>query len=124
MSTRPPKNPEREERIQMEIIVDAYGPEEQAVGWYCYLEDALGFPFSAQCTLERSTSPLRKGEKLEVTGMAAQDDCETEMFVTVLWNKRTLAVPLGQLTPTPSTDEETQQAIADWHYWLEQGREF
>lgn len=108
----------------MEIIVDAYGPEEQAVGWYCYLENELGFPFSAQCTLERSTSPLKKGEKLEVTGMAAQDDCESEMFVTVRWNRRTLAVPLGQLTPTLSTDEATREAIADWHYWLEQGREF
>ena len=83
MSKRPPENAEREERIQMEIVVDAYGPEEQAVGWYCYLEDALAFPFSAECTLERSTSPLEKGEKLEVIGMAAQKDCETEMFVTV-----------------------------------------
>ena len=27
----------REERISMEIIVDAYGPEEQAMGWYYYL---------------------------------------------------------------------------------------
>lgn len=26
-----------EERIEMEIIVDAYGPEEQAMGWYYYL---------------------------------------------------------------------------------------
>jgi hypothetical protein len=31
---RPAKDDEREERIQMEIIVDAYGPEEQALGWY------------------------------------------------------------------------------------------
>ncbi len=34
---------EREERITMEIIVDAYGPEEQAMGWYYYLYlDAKG----------------------------------------------------------------------------------
>ncbi len=31
--TRPAKDDEREERIHMEIIVDAYGPEEQALGW-------------------------------------------------------------------------------------------
>ena len=108
----------------MQIVVDAYGPEEQAAGWYCHLENELGFPFSAQCSAERSTSPLEKGGKLEVTGMAAQDDCETEMLVTVRWNKRTLAVPLGQITPIPSTDEGTKQAIADWHYWLEQGYRF
>ena len=28
---------EREERITMEIIVDAYDAEEQAMGWYYYL---------------------------------------------------------------------------------------
>ena len=29
-----PENSEREERIAMEIIVDAYGPGEQTLGWY------------------------------------------------------------------------------------------
>ena len=30
-------NRAREERIEMEVVVDAYGPEERAMGWYCYL---------------------------------------------------------------------------------------
>ena len=30
-----PRDDEREERITDEIIVDCYGPEEQAMGWYC-----------------------------------------------------------------------------------------
>ena len=34
------KNKEREERIKMEIIVDAYGPEEKAISWYYYLDEA------------------------------------------------------------------------------------
>ena len=33
------KDEEREERLHMEIIVDAYGPEEQAISWYYYLEE-------------------------------------------------------------------------------------
>ena len=33
------QNKDREKRITMEIIVDAYGPEEQAMGWYYYLEE-------------------------------------------------------------------------------------
>jgi hypothetical protein len=39
------RDPEREHRIRMEIIVDANGPEEQAMGWYYYLslgEGAFG----------------------------------------------------------------------------------
>ncbi len=50
------KNAQREHRITDEIIVDAYGPEEQAMGWYYYLED-----------------------------------------------------------------KDTKEAIADWHYWVDQG---
>ena len=33
----------REERIDNEVVVDAYGPEERAMGWYNYLEDKLIF---------------------------------------------------------------------------------
>jgi hypothetical protein len=43
------QNKDREQRIALEIIVDAYGPEEQAMGWYYYLEDKLQFPFTAVC---------------------------------------------------------------------------
>jgi len=35
------KNSERENRIAQEIIVDTYGPEEQAMGWYYYLKEKL-----------------------------------------------------------------------------------
>ena len=42
------RDEERERRISMEIVVDAYGPEEQAMGWYYSLEDRLGFPFCGQ----------------------------------------------------------------------------
>jgi len=58
------KNAERENRIAEEIIIDAYGPEEQAMGWYYYLEDKLCFPFLATCIAERAISPLRKGDEV------------------------------------------------------------
>jgi hypothetical protein len=43
--TKPTQNKDREERIAMEIVVDAHGPEEQAMGWYYYLADELQFPY-------------------------------------------------------------------------------
>jgi hypothetical protein len=39
------RDEEREQRITMEIVVDAYTPQEQAMGWYYSLEDRLHFPF-------------------------------------------------------------------------------
>ena len=59
------KNSSREERIDYEIVVDAYGPEERAMGWYYYLEDKLCFPFRAKCTVSQVVSPLKKGETVE-----------------------------------------------------------
>lgn len=120
--TRPPGDDEREERISMEIVVDAYGPEEQAMGWYYYLDDNLQYPFKARCISQRSISPLEPGDEVEVVGMPSEDECEHEMFVEIRWKSRKLAVPLSQLEGT-EVDEQTQQAIEDWHYWVNQGYE-
>lgn len=113
---------EREERIQNEIIVDAYGPEEQALGWHAYLSDKLQFPFSARCVVRREISPLEPGEEVEVVGMASDEVCMHEMFVLIRWKRRQLAVPLMQMEGV-QVDEETRQAIEDWHYWVKQGYE-
>ena len=114
------KDEEREHRIVMEIVVDAYGPEEQALGWYYYLEDELQFPFKAQCIRERHISPLRVGEEVEVLGMVPEDDCMHEMVVEISWGGRTLGVPLSQLEGI-GVDSQTQEAIEDWHYWVARG---
>ncbi|MDD5095668.1 MAG: calcium-binding protein [Dehalococcoidia bacterium] len=116
------KDQEREERIAMEAIVDAYGPEEQAMGWYYYLADKINFPFKARCVKTRHTSPLKVGEEINVVRMAAEDDCSHEMFVEIRWSGKRLAIPLAQIEPI-ETDDETQEAIEDWHYWMAQGYE-
>ena len=114
------KDEEREYRITMEAIVDCYGPTEQAMGWYYYLEDRLSFPFKARCVEERLVSPLREGEEVEVVSMADEDDCESEMFVVLAWMGRRLGVPLVQLVGV-EVDDVTEEAIGDWHYWMGRG---
>src|SRR5690348_204759 len=116
----PAKGDEREERIHMEIIVDAYGPEEQALGWYYYLEGTLQFPFTARCIARRVSSPLEVGDEVEVVGMPSEGECEHDMVVLIRWRPHELAVPLRQLKGS-HLDEQTQQAIEDWHYWVNQG---
>ena len=111
----------REDRIEMEIVVDAYGPEERAMGWYYYLEDKLSFPFTAHCTAQRAVSPLMKGDEVEVRGMAPEDECQHEMFVMIRWDRKEgLAVPLAQLKAVGEADDATRQAVADWLYWVQQ----
>ncbi|MBV9617195.1 MAG: calcium-binding protein [Ktedonobacteraceae bacterium] len=121
--SRSAKDEEREERIQMEIIVDAYGADERALGWYTHLSDTIEFPFIARCVALRITSPLEVGENVKVVGMAPDEECMHDMLVVIPWKRRKLAVPLSQLEGV-NLDEETQQAIADWHYWVKQGYEW
>lgn len=110
----------REERIYMEIVVDAYDPQERAMGWYNYLESTLRFPFLAHCVSERMISPLHVGDEVEAISMPPEEECEHEMFVTIQWEERGLAVPLAQLQPIHA-DTQTREAVDDWLYWVRMG---
>ena len=122
MKTRA-EEPEREERIRNEATVDAYSPEEQAMGWYYYLEETLSFPFIAQCRARRAISPLQEGDEVDVIDMAPEAECEREMFVMIRWEKEGLGVPLSQLAIVHA-NQEVRQAVEDWHYWVERGYQF
>jgi calcium binding protein len=121
---RPSENKDREDRIIDEIVVDAYGEEERAMGWYYYAADAITFPFKARCAIKCASSPLRIGDTVEVASMASEDDCMHELMVLITWKDENLAVPLVQLKPSPASTDLTRQAVADWHYWVARGYRF
>ena len=120
LMAKPRKNSTREQRIEDEIVVDAYGPEERAMGWYYYLKDKIHFPFRARCAASKVVSPLKKGETVEVLKLAPEEACTGDMLVLIRWGDRKVAVPLSQLTAIEE-NESTDQAIADWQYWVAQG---
>lgn len=117
------QDPERENRISMEVVVDAYGGAERAMGWFGYLQERLKFPFTAKCITRRAISPLAVGDEVEVIAMAPCDECMHDMFVMIRWKHDGLGVPLSQLETT-SSSAETRTSIADWHYWVGQGYTF
>jgi hypothetical protein len=111
----------REERIQMEIVVDCYNESERYSGWICYLEEKLEFPFRARCIATRKVSPLKSGEKVEILSMLDEGwDEPSEIFVLARWRGRELGLPLVQLEGIEVSDH-TAQAIADWRYWCARG---
>lgn len=116
-------NEVREDRIIMSVVVDAYDEMERAMGWYYYLEDSLNFPFEAQWSNSSSDS----GTKVRVVGMPPEDECMEDMLVEVAYQEDgvedVLTVSLGEIQPLIK-DAATQEAIADWHYWLARGYEF
>jgi len=117
------ENAAREERIAMEIVVDAYDSEERAMGWYYYLEDKISFPFSAECIAVDKRTPLELRERMTVMQMSSENYCEYDMYVDISWNGKVLAIPLIQVQPL-DVDGDTREAIDDWHYWKKQGYEF
>jgi hypothetical protein len=128
--TKPEEDEAREERIIMEIIVDTYGPDERAAGWYCYLDDVISYAsdaIEARCIRERAISPLQVGDDVEILRMAPQKECACDMFVMIRWGlpngERGLGVPLSQLEVTHA-GEDVRQAVEDWHYWVDRGYEF
>lgn len=116
------KNEAREERIRNRVIVDAYTPEEQVIGWHTYLGDKIRFPFQATCIEEITTSPLKEDEKVLVSGMVPENEVSGGMFVTVEWEGREMGVPLEQLEPIDA-DKASEEAIRDWHYWKARGHQ-
>jgi hypothetical protein len=60
---RPPRDEEREQRITMDIVVDAYTPDEQAMGWH-YCEGEQG-----RCARRRP----RPGLTLGTSGVLPSD---------------------------------------------------
>jgi len=61
--TKDKRNAVCEKRITMEIVVNIYESEEQAMGWYyyLYLQDIVQFPFTATCITKWRISRLKKG---------------------------------------------------------------
>jgi hypothetical protein len=101
----------RERRIEQEIVVDAYTSDERAIGWHCYLDDKLGFPFKAKCIAAREISPLKKGEVVEVLGMAPADDCMREMFVR--WRRsQSSSRKRSRPRPQPGSHQRRRRAAA------------
>ena len=113
--SRPKLNRRREQRLENEILIDSYTPDERAMSWYYYLEGKLRFPFLATCMKSRAISPFRVGESLSITGLAPEDDCLHEIIVMTEWKGRALGVALAQLTAS-HVDPDTKEGIEDWHY--------
>ena len=114
------KDAAREPRIHRDSIAEAAGPEEHATSWYTARAATLQVPVPATCTARRAVSPLEPGEECDVVGIAPEEECPHAMFVLLRWRPHELAVPLHQGDGI-QVEEDTQQALEDWHYWVERG---
>jgi hypothetical protein len=119
-------DPIRENRIDYEIVVDAYDEGERAMGWYCHLQDKISFPFLATWSKKNTKTGAIADKKVEVLGMASDEDCESNMYVEVAYiveKDDTFTAKLSDIKAI-NPDPETEEAIADWKYWVDMGYGF
>ena len=112
----------RENRIANEAVVDAYEEEEIAMGWYYYLQERLDFPFKAKWGSSHDRDRI-----VTVLEMSPEDECLDDMLVEVLYREGDLedvfSARLAEIQPL-DIDRPTEEAIADWHYWVRRGYGF
>lgn len=111
----------REQRIAR-LLSGAQDEYARISAWYGYLEEHVRFPFAATC--RPGAAALGLPPEVEVIDLACVDDWEEEARVTLGGDKDGVDVPLAQLTPSEGSDEQTRQAVSDWHYWVERGYHF
>ena len=119
----PQRDEAREQRIAR-LLSGAQDEYERISAWYDYLEKHLRFPFAATLSRPDAAAALGLRQEVEVIDLACVDDWEDEARVTVGGDRDGLDVPLAQLTPSERSDEQTQQAVSDWHYWVQRGNHF
>jgi Calcium binding len=116
----------REERIKNEILADAEDKEDRAMGWYYYLDDCLNFPFNAKWAKKgrKGTAPEKD---VEVLAMATEEECLRDMLVEVVEiGGKDEDVDIARLNDLKvlDADEDTQEALDDWYYWVAKGYKF
>ena len=99
------------------------------MGWYIYLSDKIMLPFIAECITADKRAPLELGEIVTVLQMSGEDCCKHEVYVDISWNDKVLAIPLTLIKPLyddegEDIDEDTVEAVSDWHYWIARGNQF
>lgn len=109
-----------QKRIDYEIIVDCYDDYEQVMGWCTYLEDNIQLPFQAKYVKNLGITSLMLGTIVEVIAIDIDEEVEYinefEVMIEAKFKNKVYSLPLSAIKAVHS-DQETKQAIMDWHYW-------
>lgn len=105
-------DPHRQNRIEDEILTDAYDAEEQAMGWYYYFADNLELPIPATVRL-----PVRgeKAEKVEVDP-ESETGAPLRLGISEKGSRRVQYISPEAIVSL-DTSPENVQIINDWLYW-------
>lgn len=102
----------RDARIQAEIGL----PVGSVVAWRSYVIRATAFPFTATYLAQNTTKPFCSGAKVQVIGLAKEEQSNVSLFAKVMDGQGSILIPLERLEPFGESVHRTE-AVRDWHYW-------
>ncbi len=111
------KDEKREHRILYDVIVDAYGDEEQAMGWYYYFADNLKFPIKAKVDmpLPGGKSELKEVNIVEVDPKSEEGQA-IRLGVTEDKRERVQYISPEHIV-SMKTRKGNLEILNDWLYW-------
>ena len=110
------KDKERQERIELEIIVDACDESEVQMGWVIQMVERTDYPFFAEAPIKKRGQEATY-HRVEVVELGDVENYEGGDFsVGVDWHGTIISVPMLQLKNIEAA-EETKNSIEDWQYW-------
>jgi hypothetical protein len=106
----------REHRIDYEVIVDCYDDYEVNMGWYCYFEEGLKFPFDATVQLAlRGGKTEEKAVKI-VELKSGNEDRPLKLGIVEGTSERVQYISPEAIISVKTTDENLE-VLNDWLYW-------
>lgn len=62
-----------QDKIDYEIILDAYDEYEQRLGWSIFFEETLEFPFTATAQLKKRDGTV-ESKQVKITGLSSKEE--------------------------------------------------
>ena len=111
---------EMQEKIDDEIIVDAYDEYEQSMGWFYFFDETLENPFTATAQLKKRDGTT-ESKQVKVVGLASKEEDFTnkDFNLEIEQGQYLRPIAYSALSAIKASDE-TLEAFGIWDFhWRE-----
>lgn len=107
---------EMQDRIDYEIIVDAYDEYEQSAGWSMFFEETLEFPFTALAQLKKRDGTI-ESKQVKITGLSSKEEdfMDDDFNLEMKQGEYLRPVAYSALSDIRASDE-TLEAFQIWDF--------
>jgi hypothetical protein len=107
------------DKIEYEIIVDAYSDDEVNMGWFYTLEEGLEFPFNADAEIKKRGGGIEV-KQVKIIGMYSEDDdfLSKDFLFEMELDENVLPIAYSKISNIKAS-EASLEVLQCWDYWVE-----